>query len=80
MAVPRLTFPKLVRLGRHNVAIGLAVYLFVTFSTLFVELALAERQIPIFGRDYRRFHTIDTGLETVSFLAGLIAAHLFRPF
>ncbi len=77
MPFPRPTFPKQVRLGRHRIGIGPAVYLFVTLSTLIVELALAERQIPIFGRDFRRFHTIDTALETVSFLAGLIAAQFF---
>lgn len=56
---------------------GPAVYLFVASSTLVVELALAERQIPLFGGDFRRFNTIDTWLETLSFLSGLIAAQAF---
>jgi hypothetical protein len=72
----KLVFPAEIRIGRFCIGIALAAWLFVAFSSLVAELALAERQIPIFGRDYRRFHTIDTAPETLLFLSTLLAAHL----
>jgi hypothetical protein len=77
MRIGSIAFPTRLRLGRRKVGIGLPLFLFVALSTLLAELALAERQIPLFGRDFRRFHTLDTPIEILAFLSALLAAQLF---
>jgi hypothetical protein len=66
-----------VRIGRRSVGIGLPLFLLVALVTLGAELALEERRLSLFGRDFRHFHTLDQPAETVLFLAGLLASHLF---
>ncbi|MEA3003838.1 MAG: hypothetical protein QOH81_2626 [Sphingomonadales bacterium] len=77
MRIGSFVFPTALRLGRRSVRIGLPLFFFVALSTLLAELTLAERQIPLFGRDFRRFHTLDTPIEILAFLSTLLAAQLF---
>jgi phosphoglycerol transferase MdoB-like AlkP superfamily enzyme len=77
MRLTGIAFPTRLRIGRRSVGLGGPLFLFVALATLALELALEERRLPIFGRDFRRFHQLDTPLETLLFLAALAAAHVF---
>jgi hypothetical protein len=72
-----VAFPTKLRIGRRSVGIGIPLFLFVAVATLAVELAMEERRLPIFGRDFRRFHQLDTPLEILLFVSALAAAHFF---
>lgn len=61
----------------YRVSPGPALLLAVSLLSLAAELWLAERNVPLFGTDFRRFRTLDTPVEAAAFLAALVAAHLW---
>jgi phosphoglycerol transferase MdoB-like AlkP superfamily enzyme len=71
-----IAFPTGLRFGRRTVGIGPVLYLCVALGTLVAELALVQRQVPLFGSDFRRFHALDTWPERALFFAALVPAQL----
>lgn len=76
MRIGIISFPSVIRFGRRTVGIGSVLYLCVALAALTAELVLVQRQGPLFGSDFRRFHTLDTGPERALFSAALVPAQL----